>query len=125
MDTAEKTSTITMRTPTVPIFQATQQPPLNTPAQTVFNSLTGHINETSASATWSTNVIRPYNNINYDKLIPESVMNVVTARGRTLQTRTANSTEFTTKDMYYAIKNDDLERVAEILGKIFHSIQRK
>ena len=123
MDTAEKTSTITMRTPTVPIFQATQQPPLNTPAQTVFNSLTGHINETSASSTWSTNVIRPYNNINYDKLIPESVMNVVTARGRTLQTRTANSTEFTTKDMYYAIKNDDLERVAEILGNISHSLQ--
>lgn len=47
-------------------------------------------------------------------------MNVVTARGRTLQARNANSTEFTTKDMYYAIKNDDLERVAEILGNVSH-----
>lgn len=41
-------------------------------------------------------------------------MNVVAARGRAR----SSLTEFSTKDMYYAVKNDDLERVAEILGKL-------
>lgn len=47
-----------------------------------------------------------------ETLIPESVMNVV---GRTNGRRT--NSEFSAKDMYYAVKNDDLERVAEILGE--------
>ncbi|KAI8116792.1 Histone-lysine N-methyltransferase EHMT1 [Lucilia cuprina] len=120
LDTPERTSTITMKTQTVPIFQATQKPlmPSLVPASNIAtnSSLTplGSVNS-PASVSWSTSVIRPYVNINYDKLIPESVMNVVNARGRTLQTHN-QATEFTTKDMYYAIKNDDLERVAEILA---------
>ncbi|XP_046801895.1 histone-lysine N-methyltransferase EHMT2, partial [Lucilia cuprina] len=120
LDTPERTSTITMKTQTVPIFQATQKPlmPSIVPASNTAtnSSLTplGSVNS-PASVSWSTSVIRPYVNINYDKLIPESVMNVVNARGRTLQTHN-QATEFTTKDMYYAIKNDDLERVAEILA---------
>ena len=28
----------------------------------------------------------------------------------------SSMSEFSTRDMYYAVKNDDLERVAEILG---------
>lgn len=115
LDTTERTSTITMKTQTVPIFQATQKSlgPTIAPNNITNSSLIplGNINSPASSS-----VIRPYVNINYDKLIPESVMNVVNARGRTLQAHN-QVTEFTTKDMYYAIKNDDLERVAEILGK--------
>lgn len=62
--------------------------------------------------------------INFEQLIPESVMNVV-LRGRAPSNRDArrgasstrsSMSEFSTRDMYYAVKNDDLERVAEILG---------
>lgn len=53
--------------------------------------------------------------IHFEQLIPESVMNVVAgARGRLHAARATS--EFSTRDMYYAVKNDDLERVAEILG---------
>ena len=54
--------------------------------------------------------------INFEQLIPESVMNVV-GRGTSEVV-----VDFSTRDMYYAIKNDDLERVAEILGKHFTAL---
>lgn len=117
LDTPERTSTISMKTQTVPIFQPTQKPIPQTSLSST-NQANASLNPlaSAASSSCSTSVIRPYVNINYDKLIPESVMNVVNARGRTLQALNHTS-EFTTKDMYYAVKNDDLERVAEILGK--------
>ncbi|KAM7349030.1 histone-lysine N-methyltransferase G9a [Cochliomyia hominivorax] len=117
LDTPEKTSTITMKTQTVPIFQATQKPLPSLTSSTSNQTSNYSLNPLSSltASSCSTAVIRPYVNINYDKLIPESVMNVVNARGRTLQTHN-QPCEFTTKDMYYAVKNDDLERVAEILA---------
>lgn len=56
------------------------------------------------------------NVINFEQLIPESVMNVV-LRGRMVSTSGRVTTEFNSRDMFYAVQNDDLERVAEILGK--------
>lgn len=42
-------------------------------------------------------------------------MNVV-LRGHVVSASGRVTTEFTSRDMYYAVQNDDLERVAEILG---------
>lgn len=56
--------------------------------------------------------------INFEQLIPESVMNVV-LRGRMVSTSGRVTTEFNSRDMFYAVQNDDLERVAEILGKLW------
>lgn len=47
------------------------------------------------------------------KYIPESVMNVV------VRENGASINDFTTKDMFYAVNNDDLERVAEIIRSGF------
>ncbi|XP_061387552.1 homeobox protein 5 [Musca vetustissima] len=118
IDTAEKTTTITMKSQTVPIFSATQKPPLAAGNNNNNNSSGGaKTNSKNKSAINclmdSPMTFKPNTKINYEHLIPESVMNVVAARGRSRSTATL--TEFTTKDMYYAVKNDDLERVAEIL----------
>lgn len=43
-------------------------------------------------------------------------MNVV-LRGRMVSSSGRVTTEFNSRDMFYAVQNDDLERVAEILGK--------
>jgi len=43
-------------------------------------------------------------------------MNVV-LRGHVVSASGRVTAEFTPRDMYYAVQNDDLERVAEILGK--------
>lgn len=61
--------------------------------------------------------------ISFEQLIPESVMNVV-LRDRIVSSSGRVTTEFNTRDMYYAVQNDDLERVAEILGRynISHSL---
>lgn len=108
---------------------------------------------------YSDNSYRNYNNscndsndvaipmeINYEQLIPESIMNIVArrhnaitrnsdSRGNSNRLRISNdiesinnknnkntASEFTTRDIYYAIKNDDLERVAEILGNYMIAI---
>lgn len=59
--------------------------------------------------------------IEMDKLIPESVMNIASQRqiggNNCVVDASNNGNEFTSKDMFYAINNDDLERVAEIIGK--------
>jgi len=57
------------------------------------------------------------NTINFAQLIPDSVMNVV-LRGHVVSASGRVTTEFTSRDMYYAVQNDDLERVAEILGEL-------
>ncbi|EDX16735.1 GD16494 [Drosophila simulans] len=59
------------------------------------------------------------NSINFAQLIPESVMNVV-LRGHVVSASGRVTTEFTPRDMYYAVQNDDLERVAEILAADFN-----
>lgn len=43
-------------------------------------------------------------------------MNVV-LRGGMVSSSGRVTTEFNSRDMFYAVQNDDLERVAEILGK--------
>ena len=50
--------------------------------------------------------------VELENLIPESVMNVIVRESNS----EARSDEFTSKDMFYSVNNDDLERVAEILG---------
>ncbi|EDW82692.2 uncharacterized protein Dwil_GK24998 [Drosophila willistoni] len=53
--------------------------------------------------------------ITFEQLIPDSVLNVV-LRGHVVSASGRVTTEFTSRDMYYAVQNDDLERVAEILA---------
>uniref|UniRef100_A0A1I8NR74 Histone-lysine N-methyltransferase n=1 Tax=Stomoxys calcitrans TaxID=35570 RepID=A0A1I8NR74_STOCA len=108
IDTAERTTTITMKSHTVPIFSSSQRPLL--PPNSNRGSAANASNKNKPLA-WSSETFKPNTKINYEHLIPESVMNVVAARGRSR----SSVTEFSTKDMYYAVKNDDLERVAEIL----------
>lgn len=45
-------------------------------------------------------------------------MNVV-LRDRIVSSSGRVTTEFNSRDMYYAVQNDDLERVAEILGRAY------
>lgn len=61
------------------------------------------------------------NVINFEQLIPESVMNVV-LRGRMVSSSGRVTTEFNSRDMFYAVQNDDLERVAEILGELWRDL---
>ncbi|XP_019893462.2 probable serine/threonine-protein kinase DDB_G0282963 [Musca domestica] len=115
LDTAEKTTTITMKSHTVPIFSSSQRPLVAPVASNTNNTGGGKGNNKNKNPTkcfTEAPGFKPNTKINYEQLIPESVMNVVAARGRD---RSTTVNEFTTKDMYYAVKNDDLERVAEIL----------
>ncbi|XP_075159350.1 histone-lysine N-methyltransferase G9a [Haematobia irritans] len=110
IDTAERTTTITMKSHTVPIFSSSQRP-LVPPSSSGNRGNGANASNKNKSLAWSSESFKPNMKINYEHLIPESVMNVVAARGRSRN----SLTEFSTKDMYYAVKNDDLERVAEIL----------
>lgn len=112
VDTPERTSTVTMKCQSLPVFLPTQKayikpakmglPLVHIPIS-VTNNNTSKRNKNSNGPEKKT--------MSLESLIPESVMNVV---GRTNGRRT--NSEFSPKDMYYAVKNDDLERVAEILG---------
>ncbi|XP_036339174.1 uncharacterized protein LOC118748683 [Rhagoletis pomonella] len=153
IDTPERTSIVTMKCQTLPVFLPSQRAPKIKPAKLSLPALSGapqpngHSSAalgvvansaTSASSgivaasslAVATNSVPKRTKslqINFEQLIPESVMNVV-LRGRASSTRDgrrgASSTrssisEFSTRDMYYAVKNDDLERVAEILASDF------
>ncbi|XP_020713800.1 uncharacterized protein LOC101448499 [Ceratitis capitata] len=159
IDTPERTSIVTMKCQTLPVFLPSQRAPKIKPAKMSLpvlsgapqpnghssssippsthtaagNSVTGggaSTASTSPAAAISSSVPQrtpKLQQINFEQLIPESVMNVV-LRGRAPSNRDgrrgASSTrssisEFSTRDMYYAVKNDDLERVAEILASDF------
>lgn len=152
MDTPEKTSLVTMKCESLPIFLPSQKPKMyNYPkVSTAFysslyyrkpNKLTvpliadfnanGSIrrcngkNPTAAEnislkqpINMKKKLIQNTNTLKLEQLIPESVMNVVGRIGSSVVNSRQNgrNSEFSTKDMYYAVKADDLERVAEILG---------
>ncbi|XP_039497074.1 histone-lysine N-methyltransferase EHMT2 isoform X1 [Drosophila santomea] len=155
LDTPERTSTVTMKCQTLPVFLRTQKykikparlttsPNLaqfgtvgkvNTPGAKARNkgapstAVTLSASSCSASKTngnqrgragsSNSNSGHALNSINFAQLIPESVMNVV-LRGHVVSASGRVTTEFTSRDMYYAVQNDDLERVAEILAADFN-----
>lgn len=84
-------------------------------AATAAGSYSGKSNGTRGKGTAAA-AGQALNIINFEQLIPESVMNVV-LRDRIVSSSGRVTTEFNSRDMYYAVQNDDLERVAEILGK--------
>uniref|UniRef100_A0A0A1WMV7 Histone-lysine N-methyltransferase EHMT2 n=1 Tax=Zeugodacus cucurbitae TaxID=28588 RepID=A0A0A1WMV7_ZEUCU len=156
IDTPERTSIVTMKCQTLPVFLPSQRAPKIKAAKMPLPVLSGAPQSNGHSAAVAVNSIASVNavgvggastslttaaasntvplrtlrahQINFEQLIPESVMNVV-LRGRAPTSnrdarRGASSTrssisEFSTRDMYYAVKNDDLERVAEILASDF------
>ncbi|KAH8276360.1 hypothetical protein KR026_004772 [Drosophila bipectinata] len=88
----------------------------------VVGSVTPSSSSSSSASASKTNgtrgggkISQSLNTINFEQLIPDSVMNVV-LRGHVVSASGRVTTEFTSRDMYYAVQNDDLERVAEILG---------
>uniref|UniRef100_A0A1A9X5N0 Histone-lysine N-methyltransferase n=1 Tax=Glossina brevipalpis TaxID=37001 RepID=A0A1A9X5N0_9MUSC len=148
VDTPERTSMVTMKCQTLPVFSTTQRSttlqmtgvhnntgiqaanltmkPATANLNTNVNSNNGCVDSQSSQIKMRTQAAvasllppplpRPMM-INYEQLIPESVMNVAVRRQSTASmSRNKNAVEFTTRDMYYAIENDDLERVAEILA---------
>ncbi|XP_001355265.3 uncharacterized protein G9a isoform X2 [Drosophila pseudoobscura] len=149
LDTPERTSTVTMKCQTLPVFLATQKYKIKPAKLTTSSHLaqfagTGQANasakpkgRTSSTASASTSGtkangtsrsvkgaavgcrIQTINTINFEQLIPDSVMNVV-LRGHVMSASGRVTTEFTSRDMYYAVQNDDLERVAEILAADFN-----
>ncbi|EDV32729.2 uncharacterized protein Dana_GF21998 [Drosophila ananassae] len=74
---------------------------------------------TKTNGTRGGKISQSLNTINFEQLIPDSVMNVV-LRGHVVSASGRVTTEFTSRDMYYAVQNDDLERVAEILAADFN-----
>ncbi|KAH8414813.1 hypothetical protein KR215_005619 [Drosophila sulfurigaster] len=78
---------------------------------------------TAAGASGGNSAGNALNVINFEQLIPESVMNVV-QRGRMVSSSGRVTTEFNSRDMYYAVQNDDLERVAEILAADYNVLTR-
>nr|XP_036232839.1 uncharacterized protein LOC106615058 [Bactrocera oleae] len=155
IDTPERTSIVTMKCQTLPVFLPSQRAPKIKAAKLPLPILSGtpqpngHSNAVTVNSTACVNAgvgaspslaavgsaasntvplrtLRTHQ-INFEQLIPESVMNVV-LRGRAPSNRDArrgasstrsSMSEFSTRDMYYAVKNDDLERVAEILASDF------
>ncbi|KAH8361181.1 hypothetical protein KR200_009191, partial [Drosophila serrata] len=158
MDTPERTSTVTMKCQTLPVFLPTQKYKIKPAKLTTASHLAqfgstgktssgakakGKASSSSSSASASvvattgagsvtkTNGTRgggkgssnssgqALNTINFAQLIPDSVMNVV-LRGHVVSASGRVTTEFTSRDMFYAVQNDDLERVAEILAADFN-----
>ncbi|XP_055910325.1 histone-lysine N-methyltransferase EHMT2 isoform X2 [Eupeodes corollae] len=108
VDTPERTSTVTMKCQTLPVFLPSQKGNIK-PAKMGLPLV--HLPVTNNNTSKKNKNGSERKTMSLETLIPESVMNVV---GRTNGRRT--NSEFSPKDMYYAVKNDDLERVAEILG---------
>ncbi|XP_017030528.1 uncharacterized protein G9a [Drosophila kikkawai] len=152
VDTPERTSTVTMKCQTLPVFLPTQKYKIKPAKLTTASHLAqfgsagktspgakakGKASSSSSSpasvvAATKTNGTRggggkactnssgqALNTINFAQLIPDSVMNVV-LRGHVVSASGRVTTEFTSRDMYYAVQNDDLERVAEILAADFN-----
>ncbi|XP_017048163.2 LOW QUALITY PROTEIN: histone-lysine N-methyltransferase EHMT2 [Drosophila ficusphila] len=157
LDTPERTSTVTMKCQSLPVFLPTQKYKIKPAKLTTASHLTqfgaagkasspgakakskGTSSATVASGTASSssaaksngtprgkaggrsnsNSGQALNTINFAQLIPDSVMNVV-LRGHVVSASGRVTTEFTSRDMYYAVQNDDLERVAEILASDFN-----
>ncbi|KAL9883026.1 histone-lysine N-methyltransferase G9a [Glossina fuscipes fuscipes] len=148
VDTPERTSMVTMKCQTLPVFSTTQRSTslqmagihnsngiqaasltmkattatLNTNVNSTNGCIDNQSGQTKLRTTTAVTSLLPPPlprpmMINYEQLIPESVMNVAVRRQSTASmSRNKNAVEFTTRDMYYAIENDDLERVAEILA---------
>ncbi|XP_034480218.1 platelet binding protein GspB [Drosophila innubila] len=165
LDTPERTSTVTMKCQTLPVFLPAQKTKIKPAKLTTSSHLTqfgtasgsnkppgstsstakgasggtrgkaaaaataaGKSNGTrgsngKVSTTTTTSSGLALNIINFEQLIPESVMNVV-QRGRMVSSSGRVTTEFNTRDMYYAVQNDDLERVAEILAADYNVLTR-
>ncbi|XP_016948468.2 histone-lysine N-methyltransferase EHMT2 [Drosophila biarmipes] len=153
LDTPERTSTVTMKCQSLPVFLPTQKYKIK-PAKLTTSSHLAQFgaagkasspggkgkskggsaaavvaSSSSASKTngtqrgkagsSSSSSSQALNTINFAQLIPDSVMNVV-LRGHVVSASGRVTTEFTSRDMYYAVQNDDLERVAEILAADFN-----
>ncbi|XP_052857593.1 histone-lysine N-methyltransferase EHMT2-like [Drosophila gunungcola] len=155
LDTPERTSTVTMKCQSLPVFLPTQKYKIK-PAKLTTSSHLAQFGaagkasspgakakskgasstsavaagaaSTSSSASKTNGSQRgkaagssgqALNTINFAQLIPDSVMNVV-LRGHVVSASGRVTTEFTSRDMYYAVQNDDLERVAEILAADFN-----
>ncbi|XP_016982435.2 histone-lysine N-methyltransferase EHMT2 [Drosophila rhopaloa] len=156
LDTPERTSTVTMKCQSLPVFLPTQKYKIKPAKLTTSSHLaqfgsagktsspgakakskggsssavaSGAAPSSSASKTNGTqrgkggscnsNSGQALNTINFAQLIPDSVMNVV-LRGHVVSASGRVTTEFTSRDMFYAVQNDDLERVAEILAADFN-----
>ncbi|SPP86726.1 uncharacterized protein LOC117588308 [Drosophila guanche] len=144
LDTPERTSTVTMKCQTLPVFLATQKYKIKPAKLTTSSHLAqfagpgkvpnasakpkGRASASSTSGSKANGTPRgakaassgsQSQTINFEQLIPDSVMNVV-LRGHVVSASGRVTTEFTSRDMYYAVQNDDLERVAEILAADFN-----
>ncbi|KAH8420433.1 hypothetical protein KR009_010304 [Drosophila setifemur] len=148
-DTPERTSTVTMKCQSLPVFLPTQKYKIKPAKLTTASHLAqfggagggksglgakskGKSSVSSAgvlggagsskaksSSNSNSSSSQSLNTINFEQLIPDSVMNVV-LRGHVVSATGRVTTEFTSRDMYYAVQNDDLERVAEILAADFN-----
>ncbi|XP_017871984.1 PREDICTED: LOW QUALITY PROTEIN: serine-rich adhesin for platelets [Drosophila arizonae] len=158
LDTPERTSTVTMKCQTLPVFLPAQKAKIKPAKLTTSSHLTQFGNAAGAGSKSATGAgggsAKPatggaargkaasaksngtrgkanggsasgqaLNVINFEQLIPESVMNVV-LRDRIVSSSGRVTTEFNSRDMYYAVQNDDLERVAEILAADYNVMTR-
>ncbi|XP_017067517.1 histone-lysine N-methyltransferase EHMT2 [Drosophila eugracilis] len=154
LDTPERTSTVTMKCQSLPVFLPTQKYKIKPAKLTTSSHLaqfgavgkssnqgakvkskggsSSAVTSVAASSTLKANGTQrgkvggsklnsgqALNTINFAQLIPDSVMNVV-LRGHVVSASGRVTTEFTSRDMFYAVQNDDLERVAEILAADFN-----
>ncbi|XP_037727855.1 histone-lysine N-methyltransferase EHMT2 isoform X2 [Drosophila subpulchrella] len=151
LDTPERTSTVTMKCQSLPVFLPTQKYKIkpaklttsshlaqfgaagkasspgakakskggSSAAVAASSSSASKTNGTQRGKAGSSNSSHALNTINFAQLIPDSVMNVV-LRGHVVSASGRVTTEFTSRDMFYAVQNDDLERVAEILAADFN-----
>ncbi|XP_017852088.1 histone-lysine N-methyltransferase EHMT2 [Drosophila busckii] len=140
LDTPERTSTVTMKCQSLPVFLPAQKTKIKPAKLTTSAHLSQLANRSgvagktrSKTGSLKANGTRPAksnsssaggsSSIPFEQLIPESVMNVV-LRGHIVSSSGRVTTEFSSRDMYYAVQNDDLERVAEILAADYNVLQR-
>lgn len=112
IDAPENESTITMRCTAAPVFVPSQK---NNPKLAKMSISTGANN-------YDHNKSRDHAiMLNVEKLMPDYVVAIL-MRAQNNATF-AQGQKFTTKDVFYAVNHNDIERMAEIIGELAHAMR--
>lgn len=106
IDAPEKESTITMCCSTAPVFM----PAPKTNPKLAKMSITSSSNKYEHHNSRDRQLI-----VNIEKIVPNHVIAILERAQN--EASLAQGHTFTTKDVFYAVNNDDIERMAEIIGK--------
>lgn len=124
-DAPEHETTVTMQCKTMPVFAPSQRHHYTPPAKMTIDLVHRQSVAAAASAAIDSPSL-PHRDrvflLELEKLIPDSVIDLI-VRARENFSYT-DSVSCTTKDLFYAIHKNDVNRVAEIIGKFIERCNR-